>query len=258
MHLTIRNLFQNLFLKMFKIYGLVFTSNDSSSYDRFIWLKNNLIPAKENAKFLDVGCGNGWAAFLAKKNNYKSTGFTNSQQDVNKILNKSKSINLKINTIISDARNLDKFFSSDYFDVIVNLENIEHIINPENLISSISDKLKNGGLLYLTTPNILYRKLLEDTIIKEFPVEDGNHVVRGYSIIKLERILKKYNLFIISKTILSGPFSMALINLDRKYHFLYLRLIMIPFVIIANILDRVFFKNNQNNLSLAIIAEKIL
>lgn len=110
----------------------------------------------------------------------------------------------------------------------------------------------------MTTPNILYRKLLEDTIVKEFPVEDGNHVVRGYSIIKLEKILKKYNLFIISKTILSGPFSMALIDLDRKYHFLYLRLIMIPFVIIANILDRVFFKNNQNNLSLAIIAEKIL
>lgn len=253
-----KHIFQSIFLRIFKIYGLVFTSNDSSSYDRFIWLKNNLIPAKENAKFLDVGCGNGWAMFLAKKFNYKSIGLTNSKEDVNKILKKAKSINLEINTVVEDARNLDKIFFSDHFDIMVNLETIEHIINAEEFISNISDKLKNGGLLYLTTPNILYRKLSGDSIINEFPVEDGNHVVRGYSIVRLEKILKKYNLFIISKTFLSGPFSMTLINLDRKYHFLYLRVIMVPFVVIANLLDRIFFKNNENNLSIAIIAEKIL
>ena len=105
-----KHIFQSIFLRIFKIYGLVFTSNDSSSYDRFIWLKNNLIPAKENAKFLDVGCGNGWAMFLAKKFNYKSIGLTNSKEDVNKILKKAKSINLEINTVVADARNLDKFF----------------------------------------------------------------------------------------------------------------------------------------------------
>lgn len=253
-----KNILQNLFLKIFKIYGLVFTSNDSSSYDRFIWLKNNLIPAKENAKFLDIGCGNGWAMFLAKQYNYESVGITNSMQDANKILNKSKIINLKINTIIAETKNLDKIFSSDYFDMIVNLETIEHIVNAEKLILNISDKLKNGGLLYLTTPNILYRKLLGDKIVKEFPLENGDHVVRGYSVIRLERILKKYNLFIISKTFLSGPFSMMLINLDRKYHFLYFRVILVPFVVIANLLDRIFFKNNENNLSLGIVAEKIL
>jgi SAM-dependent methyltransferase len=253
-----KHIFQSIFLRIFKIYGLVFISNDSSSYDRFIWLKNNLIPAKENAKFLDVGCGNGWAIFLAKKFNYKSIGLTNSKEDVNKILKKAKSINLEINTVVEDARNLDKIFFSDHFDIIVNLETIEHIINAEEFILNISDKLKNGGLLYLTTPNILYRKLSGDSIINEFPVEDGNHVVRGYSIVRLEKILKKYNLFIISKTFLSGPFSMTLINLDRKYHFLYLRVIMVPFAVIANLLDRIFFKNNENNLSIAIIAEKIL
>jgi 2-polyprenyl-3-methyl-5-hydroxy-6-metoxy-1,4-benzoquinol methylase len=253
-----KHIFQSIFLKIFKIYGVVFISNDSSSYDRFVWLKNNLIPAKENGKFLDVGCGNGWAMFLATKYNYKSIGLTNSKEDVNKILKKAKSINLEINTVIADTRNLDKIFLSDHFDVIVNLETIEHIINAEELISNISNKLKNGGLLYLTTPNILYRKLSGDSIVNEVPVEDGNHVVRGYSIVRLERILKKNNLFIISKTFLSGPFSMILINLDRKCHFLYLRVIMAPFVVIANLLDRIFFKNNENNLSIAIIAEKIL
>lgn len=253
-----KKFFQSLFLKVFKIYGLIFMSNDSSSYDRFMWLKKNLIPAKENGKLLDVGCGNGWALFLAKKKNYDFTGLTSSKEDIAKILQKEKDINLKIKIINADVKDLNKINFSNYYDIVVNLENIEHIINAEKLISDISDKLKNGGLLYLTTPNLLYKGLLADTVVKESPIEDGSHVVRGYSIVKLRRILEKNNLFIISKSFLSGPFSMSLINLDRKYHFLYLRVIMIPLVVAANLLDGIFFKDNENNLSLAIVAEKIL
>ena len=103
-----RNFFEIFFLKIFKIFGLVIISNDSSSFDRFVWLKNNLIPSKENGKLLDIGCGNGWSLFLAVKLNYKVIGLSYSQNDINKILYKAGVINKKVEALVADARNLDK------------------------------------------------------------------------------------------------------------------------------------------------------
>jgi SAM-dependent methyltransferase len=253
-----RNFIEFFFLKIFKIFGLVLISNDSSSFDRFVWLKNNLIPSKENGKLLDIGCGNGWGLFLASKLTYKVTGLSYSKNDISKILYKAAIINEKVEAIVADARNLDKIYQSNYFDVILNLENIEHIINAKKLIKNISDKLNDGGLLYLTTPNLLYKKLIGDSVIKEIPVEDGSHVVRGYSIPRIKKLLNINNLHIVSKSYITGPFSIFFINLDRRFNFLYLRFFMMPFIIIANLLDRLFFKDHKNNLTLALVIEKIV
>jgi SAM-dependent methyltransferase len=253
-----RNFIEIFFLKLFRIFGLVMISNDSSSFDRFVWLKNNLIPSKENGKLLDIGCGNGWGLFLGVKLNYKVIGLSYSQNDINKILYKARVINKKVEAVVADARNLDKIYESYHFDVILNLENIEHIINSKKLIKDICDKLNNGGLLYLTTPNLLSKKLIGDTVVKEFPVEDGSHVVKGYSLSRIEKLLNQNNLYIISKSYLTGPFYIFLINLDRTCNFLYLRFFMIPFIIIANLLDRLFFRNHPNNLTLAVVVEKIV
>ena len=70
------------------------------------------------------------------------------------------------------------------------------------MIQDISAKLNSGGLLYLTTPNLLGKQLIGDSVIKEFPVEDGSHVVRGYSLLRLEKLLNQNNLYIISKSYL--------------------------------------------------------
>ena len=254
-----RNFFEFFFIKIFKIFGVVIISNDSSSYDRFVWLKNNLIPSKENGSLLDIGCGNGWALFLACKLNYKVFGVSYSEKDVNKILKRAPTINKsKLEAIVADARDLNKIYETRNFDVILNLENIEHIINSKKLIKDISDKLVNGGLLYLTTPNLLSDKLIGDTTIKEFPVEDGSHVVRGYSFIRLQKLLNENNLHIIAKSYLTGPFSIFLINVDRIFNLLYLRIFIFPLIIIANLLDSIFFKNRENNLTLALVVEKIV
>ena len=69
----------------------------------------------------------------------------------------------------------------------MNAENIEHIIDSDKLIKDISDLLNDHGLLYLTTPNILYRDIYGDTPTKKPPIEDGGHVIRGYSKRKAEQ-----------------------------------------------------------------------
>lgn len=250
--------FEIFFLKIFKIFGLVIISNDSSSFDRFVWLKNNLIPSKENGKLLDIGCGNGWGLFLGVKLNYKVTGLSYSQNDINKILYRAVAINENVEALVADARNLDKIYQFNYFDVVLNLENIEHIINASKLVKDISEKLCDGGLLYLTTPNLLYKKMIGDSVIKETPIEDGSHVIRGYSIPRINNLLSKNNLHIVSKSYITGPFSIFLINLNRRFNFLYLRFFMMPFIVLANLLDRLFFKDHKNNLTLALVIEKIV
>lgn len=250
--------FEKFFLKIFKIFGLVIISNDSSSFDRFVWLKNNLIPSKENGKLLDIGCGNGWGLFLGVKLNYKVTGLSYSQNDINKILYKAVAINENVEALFADARNLDKIYQFNYFDVFLNLENIEHIINASKLVKDISEKLCDGGLLYLTTPNLLYKKMIGDFVIKETPIEDGSHVIRGYSIPRINNLLSKNNLHIVSKSYITGPFSIFLINLNWRFNFLYLRFFMMPFIVLANLLDRLFFKDHKNNLTLALVIEKIV
>ena len=51
---------------IFKLFGVAL-NGDCTLYDRHIWLKKNLILLNEKSNLLDVGCGNGWALFIAKK-----------------------------------------------------------------------------------------------------------------------------------------------------------------------------------------------
>ena len=242
---------------IFKIFGAVF-NGDCAMYDRYVWLNKNLIVLNENSNFLDIGCGNGWSLFIARKFGFKNIiGLSWSKNDLEKISereNNLKNIELKI----ADARKLDTIEFHKKFDAIVNAENIEHIIDAEKLIYDISNILNNGGLLYLTTPNLLYKKIYGETPIKYPPVEDGGHVVRGYSREKLESICLKNKLKIISVDYIGGKFSRTLLNIQRNLPYKIIQKIFtIPLTIIFNYLDNIFFKDHKNNFTIAIIAEKM-
>ena len=242
-----------------KIFGVVF-NGDNAMFDRYQWLKDNLITPKENSNLLDVGCGNGWAIFLAAQKGYKSTGLTWSEEQAKKLKWRSELLNLPVKSVVYDARQLDKFKVEKKFDVIINSENIEHIIDDKKLIKDISNLLNKNGLLYLTTPNLFYSLFF----IKEKPpgipasgVEDGGHVVRGYTFEKLEKMLEKNGLFTIHKSYIGGPFSRFLLSISRIFPYKIFKVFYIPLSIVFQKIDHVFFKNNVKNLSVAIIAKKI-
>jgi 2-polyprenyl-3-methyl-5-hydroxy-6-metoxy-1,4-benzoquinol methylase len=246
-----------MFIRFFyKIINVVHNSN-SSMYDRYYWLKKNLVVLKNDSKLLDIGCGNGWALPLALKIGfYKVIGLSWSKTDIEK--NRIR-LSDNIEYIVGDARKLDEINFNTKFDAILNIENIEHIINSEKLIKDISSLLNNGGLLYLTTPNLLYKKLYNDSLTKNPPIEDGGHVVRGYSYQRLKKIMSKYNLQIIKVNYVTGKLSSLLINIQRilPFNIFFLKIIFIPLALIFTRLDNFFFANNDLNLSIAIIAEKI-
>ncbi len=229
-------------------------NGDSAMYDRFYWLKQNLVVLNETSKLLDVGCGNGFALELGLKKGFSYVlGLSWSDEDIKK---NKKRLSKKINFIKADARKLDQVEINSKFDAIINTENIEHIIDADKLIKDISNLLNDGGLLYLTTPNNLHRKLHKDELIKFPPVEDGGHVVRGYSYKRLEKIMSKYNLKIIKCNYITGYFSSCLIALGRQFSFIP-QILLSPLSIISTRLDSLFFSDNKLNLSIALVAEKI-
>jgi len=186
-----------------------------------------------------------------------SIGLSWDEKDLQRL--KSRTNNFEnIELRVGDARKLDELEIDGKFDAIINTENIEHIINSDKLIKDISNLLNDGGLLYLTTPSIIYKNIYKDSLIKNPPVEDGGHVIRGYSKERLEKILKKNNLHIISVDYLSGKFSRNLLNFQRLIPSkIFSKIITIPLSILFNFLDNIFFKNDINNISIAIVAEKI-
>jgi len=247
------NYLKNIF---FFLFGVKF-NGDNTVYDRYIWLKKNLVLPKENSHLLDVGCGNGWALFLANKVGFKTkVGISWNNEEIKKIKNRVKS-NQNIHMEVLDLRSLDKHNFQIKFDVVINFENIEHIINGDKLIKDISNLMNEGGLLYLTTPYILYKKVPGDGFINEFPVEDGGHVVRGYSKERLEKILSKYSLKIILVNYISGRFSWWLMSIQRKLPFVILKIFYIPAAVFCNFMDSIFYKDNRNNMTIAVVAEKI-
>ena len=247
------NYLKNFF---FVLFGVKF-NGDNAVYDRYVWLKKNLVVLKKNSNLLDVGCGNGWALFLANKVGFKtSVGISWNNEEVNKIKNRT-SKDQNIHTEVLDLRNLDKHNFQIKFDTVINLENLEHIINGDKLIKDISNLLNEGGLLYLTTPHILYKKVPGDGFINELPIEDGGHVVRGYSKERLEKIFSKYNLKIILVNYISGRFSWWLMNIQRLLPFIILKIFYIPAAVLCNFMDSIFYRDNKNNMSIAVVAEKI-
>ncbi len=102
---------------------------------------------KQNLRILDVGCGEGQVSSSFAENN-KCYGV-----DISEVsLDAAKKKNIK--TYCVNLENEKLPFESNYFDIIICSEVIEHICNSDNLLHEINRVLKMRGHFILTFPNI--------------------------------------------------------------------------------------------------------
>jgi len=111
----------------------------------------------KNKKVLDVGCGNGYGSYLMSKYAKEVIGIDISSKCIKYAEKNYKRENLKF--ILMDALELDKNFSSQFFDIIVAMEFIEHLNNPLKFLKIAYELLKERGGLILSTPNKEARKI---------------------------------------------------------------------------------------------------
>ena len=104
----------------------------------------------QNLKVLDIGCGGGLMSEPLARLGAHVTGIDASEKNVKVASIHSKKSNLKINYINKSPEQLDK---KNKFDIILNLEVVEHVDNLDLYLSSCYDLLKVGGLMFTATLN---------------------------------------------------------------------------------------------------------
>ncbi len=126
---------------------------------RIKYIKDNVISHfKKNKKknslkgleFLDIGCGGGLLSEPFARLGANITGIDASDKNIKIAKIHSKKSNLKINYICSSPENLNL---NKKFDVVLNMEVVEHIEDLNFFISKSGKFLKKNGLMFVATLN---------------------------------------------------------------------------------------------------------
>ena len=112
-------------------------------------LELNKTPLK-NIKILDVGCGGGLLSEPMCRLGAEVTGIDASDKNINVAKIHSKKNNLKINYICSSPEKLN---DKNKFDVILNMEIVEHVEDVNFFLKSCSNLLKKDGIMFIATLN---------------------------------------------------------------------------------------------------------
>ncbi len=115
------------------------------TFERYNELLDNFESYRKTNNLLDIGCGSGHFIETAKKRGWNAFGTEISKEAVDLCNRKGLKV---IKSNFSDTS-----FMENFFDVITCFEVIEHIQTPHALIKYSRRILRDGGALYLTTPN---------------------------------------------------------------------------------------------------------
>ena len=112
-------------------------------------LDNNKAPLK-NIKILDIGCGGGLLSEPMCRLGATVTAIDASEKNINVAKLHAKKNNLKINYICTSP---EKLKNKNKFDVILNMEIIEHVEDINFFLKSCAKLLKKNGIMFVATLN---------------------------------------------------------------------------------------------------------
>ena len=104
----------------------------------------------QNLKILDIGCGGGLLCEPLKRLGANITGIDASINNIEVAKLHAKGMGLDITYIHTSPENL-KF--KDKFDVILNMEVVEHVSNVELFIENCSNLILKNGIMFVATIN---------------------------------------------------------------------------------------------------------
>jgi len=227
-------------------YRILLFTGDLLVYDRYRWLIKYLPRTRNGEKLLDVGCGSGAFTIAAAARGYHATGIswdTRNQHEAERTASLS-SIKDKTDFDVLDIRSLHQHTSyHQTFDVCINFENIEHIINDNKLMIDIYQCLKPGGMLLFSSPNFFLHPISQTDQGPFSTIEDGGHVRRGYTKVMLEELCENAGFRIELISGCSGYFSQRITRIYRfffGFHPLLAWLVVLPLRIIPVLFDGLF------------------
>ena len=157
-------------------------------------LKNKSKPLS-GIKILDIGCGGGLLSEPMSRMGANVTGIDASDKNIKIAKLHSKKNNLKINYLCSSP---EKLKITKKFDVILNMEIVEHVEDIDFFLKSCSKLLKKNGLMFVATINKTLKSYVfaivgAEYVLRWLPI--GTHEWEKF--VKpedLKKILMKYDL----------------------------------------------------------------
>ena len=157
-------------------------------------LKNKLRPLS-GIDILDIGCGGGLLSEPMSRMGANVTGIDASDKNIKIAKLHSKKNKLKINYLCSSP---EKLKITKKFDVILNMEIVEHVEDIDFFLKSCSKLLKKNGLMFVATINKTLKSYIfaivgAEYVLRWLPI--GTHEWEKF--VKpedLKKILMKYDL----------------------------------------------------------------
>ena len=157
-------------------------------------LKNKLKPLS-GINILDIGCGGGLLSEPMSRMGANVTGIDASDKNIKIAKLHSKKNKLKINYLCSSP---EKLKIEKKFDVILNMEIVEHVEDIDFFLKSCSKLLKKNGLMFVATINKTLKSYVfaivgAEYVLRWLPI--GTHEWEKF--VKpedLKKILMKYDL----------------------------------------------------------------
>ena len=149
----------------------------------------------KNIKILDIGCGGGLLCEPLSKLGAKVVGIDASEKNIKIAKTHAKRSGLNISYYCASPEN---FISKKKFDVILNMEIVEHVENVDLFLKESSKFLKKNGIMFVATLNktlksYLFAILGAEYVLKWLPIgtHDWNMFITPNN---LEQICKKNSL----------------------------------------------------------------
>ena len=119
----------------------------------------------KDLNILDIGCGGGLISEPLARLGGNVTGIDASEKNINVANIHSKKNKLNIRYINKSPEQLNEF---EKFDVILNLEIVEHVENVELYINSCHKLLKKNGIMFTATLNRTFTSYIKAIIGAEY------------------------------------------------------------------------------------------
>lgn len=117
----------------------------------------------QGLKIVDIGCGGGIISEPLSRMGADVTGIDASEENIKSASLHAKEQNLDINYICSSAEN-----HNEKYDVVLCLEIIEHVSDPEIFIKAVTRLMKPEGILIVSTINRTTLSYLQTIIAAEY------------------------------------------------------------------------------------------
>ncbi len=148
----------------------------------------------KNLNILDIGCGGGLISEPMARLGARVTGIDASEKNIKIAKLHAKKSNLDISYLNKSPEQLNEY---EKFDVILNLEIIEHVENVNLYLDSCYKLLKKNGIMFTATLNRTFSSYIKaiigaEYILRWLPIgtHDWNKFIKPE---ELEKLLNKRN-----------------------------------------------------------------